>query len=325
MSSRVSSGRKAPYVADPDDDVVTDGFVARVTDRVFDNPAMSGGLLVMGLTAMAIVSNAMFLQSARHPQPLFMTRPAQALIAPHVDPADVPLPRSRADRAGDAPAPAAMPPLPRVPPQERVDNAPPVVDRAVVTDLQRALAERGYYKGAVDGISGSRTRAAISAYQKAEGLPVTGQPSTVVLDHIRTASIPTRSPPAAPPVAPSVAAPVPEAPPAAPVAIAPVDPSPGQEDLIASVVESPSAPVAEAAPVAEVAPDPATIESARYAAVQHALNRIGYGPVVESGVVDRDTSDAIRRFELDNGLPITGLPEKRVVDRLISIGAMEAI
>ena len=38
--------------------VLGDGVIARIADRAFENPAMSGGLLVMGLTAAAIVSNA---------------------------------------------------------------------------------------------------------------------------------------------------------------------------------------------------------------------------------------------------------------------------
>jgi peptidoglycan hydrolase-like protein with peptidoglycan-binding domain len=63
----------------------------------------------------------------------------------------------------------------------------------------------------------------------------------------------------------------------------------------------------------------------RMTAIQRALNDIGYGPVAETGVADDATSDAIRRFELDNGLPLTGRPEERVVNRLVSIGAMEAI
>jgi peptidoglycan hydrolase-like protein with peptidoglycan-binding domain len=399
VAPRASHGRKAAITAEAEV-VEADGLVARLADRVFDNPAMSGGLLAMALTAAAIVSNAMFLQSTRHPQPLFMTRPAPDLM----DPATVPLPRSRAERTGSiAPAAAVEPPLPRLQPAQRVATAPaPVVDRGVITDLQRLLAERGLYKGAIDGISGSRTRAAISAYQKSEGLPVTGQPSTAVLDHIRTASVAVAaSPPAKAPAAPAPAvAAAPAAPPPAKpvtrVAAAPAPPAeipvaareiataptapepaaapppiafnpPAEEDLIASMVDEPfpatgpavpaepaaapsvamsdAAPPAEAvapphpaaAPVVEIvpvsarpvaaapSPAPSAGASARYAAVQRALNNIGYGPVVESGVVDDATADAIRRFELDNGLPLTGRPEDRVVNRLISIGAMEAI
>jgi peptidoglycan hydrolase-like protein with peptidoglycan-binding domain len=340
---RASQGRKAAYLTEPDE-IGTDGLVARLTDRVFENPAMSGGLLVMALTATAIMSNAMFLQSTRHPQPLFMTRPAPALVAPDVDPSAVPLPRRRADRTGSVSAPAAEPPLPRVPPAQRVDAAPPpLLDRAVVTDLQRALAERGLYKGAIDGISGSRTRAAISAYQKVEGLAVTGEPSAGILDHIRTASIAKPLAPAESPAARVAAPPPPDVQPAPQVATAPAENAAPNGDPIASFVESPAepapsqdspaapappsaaAPAEASAPASGLAPDPAAIERDRYLAVQHALNRIGYGPVVENGVIDRDTADAIRRFELDNGMPITGRLEERVVNRLIAIGALEAI
>ena len=35
-----------------------------------------------------------------------------------------------------------------------------------------------------------------------------------------------------------------------------------------------------------------------------------------------ETAGAIRRFELDNGLPLTGKPGDRLTARLVSIGAM---
>ena len=59
--------------------------------------------------------------------------------------------------------------------------------------------------------------------------------------------------------------------------------------------------------------------------VQTALNRIGYGPVVVNGIADDETINAIRRFELDNGLPVSGNADDGVVDRLIKIGALPAI
>ncbi len=404
VATRVSEGRKAAVAAEMAV-VEVDGLVARLTDRVFDNPAMSGGLFVMALTAAAIVSNAMFLQSGHHPEPLFMTRPAADLL----DGDSVPLPRSRADRTGSiAPAVVDEPPLPRLQPAQKVATAPavPAADRTVITDIQRALAERGLYKGAVDGISGSRTRAAITAFQKSQKLPVTGQPSAAVLDTLRAASVAVAAKPA--PKAPAVAAapppakpatrvaaaPVPPAdipapPPAVPVAAAPAPkpvavaaaPAADPDDAIASMVEPPAAPPPPArvvaapapAPVAEApgsgideaaavmttapaietpppvrkvsatpdggiepapvrpavaaapAPAPAVASAGRMTAIQRALNDIGYGPVAETGVADDATSDAIRRFELDNGLPLTGRPEDRVVNRLVSIGAMEAI
>jgi peptidoglycan hydrolase-like protein with peptidoglycan-binding domain len=55
----------------------------------------------------------------------------------------------------------------------------------VVEDVQRELQATGFYKGAVDGVVGRRTRDAIAAYQKANGIDVNGQPSQALIDHIR--------------------------------------------------------------------------------------------------------------------------------------------
>ena len=69
---------------------------------------------------------------------------------------------------------------------------------------------------------------------------------------------------------------------------------------------------------------PAIGDRQRYRSVQNALNSAGYGPLPADGVPSEETAGAIRRFELDNGLPITGKPGDRVTARLVSIGAMQA-
>lgn len=56
-----------------------------------------------------------------------------------------------------------------------------------IADIQQHLLDRGLYKGAVDGIAGPRTRAAISQYQAAQGLPVTGMPSAALAKHLQRA------------------------------------------------------------------------------------------------------------------------------------------
>ncbi|TPW32282.1 lytic murein transglycosylase [Martelella alba] len=50
--------------------------------------------------------------------------------------------------------------------------------------LQRRLNQAGYDAGSADGVFGDRTRAAIAAYQKDNGLPVTGEPSKALLDRL---------------------------------------------------------------------------------------------------------------------------------------------
>ena len=63
-------------------------------------------------------------------------------------------------------------------------------DRAGMTkadrqELQRGLTAAGYDTDGSDGVIGAKTKAAISGYQAAQGLPVTGEPSTALLARLR--------------------------------------------------------------------------------------------------------------------------------------------
>ena len=52
-------------------------------------------------------------------------------------------------------------------------------------EMQRALTARGFDTEGADGVIGSKTTAAISAYQQSAGLPVTGEPSAALLRRLR--------------------------------------------------------------------------------------------------------------------------------------------
>lgn len=266
-------------------EVVFDGVIGRFVDRVFDNPAMSGGLFVMALTASAIMSNAMFLQNVRHPEPLFATRPP--LNVERNAPAPVPLPPRRDDQTG-----SVMPPLPRPAPFAPMPKIEVAKD-TTVRDIQTVLAKRGLYLGAIDGMYGALSRTAIITYEKAAGLPETGEATPAILEHMRSSAAATPLPP------PVAAAPAPQ-PPAAVAALPPVPAAPSAEEVRAE------------------------IERLRYERLQTALNRIGYGPVLVDGTPDEETANAIRRFELDNGLPISGSAGEDVIERLVAIGALPA-
>jgi lytic murein transglycosylase len=54
-----------------------------------------------------------------------------------------------------------------------------------VEAMQRVLAQRGGYAEKIDGKAGMKTRAALGAYQKANGLKVDCWPTSAVLDHMR--------------------------------------------------------------------------------------------------------------------------------------------
>jgi peptidoglycan hydrolase-like protein with peptidoglycan-binding domain len=234
---------------------------------------MTGGLFVMVLTATAIISNATFLQSVRHPEPLLATRPP--LVVDRNAPLPPPLPPHR-DEIGSIP-----PPLPRPAPIAAVTTTRPA-DDTLVRDIQTALAGRELYLGAIDGEYGPLSRSAITAYQEAQGLSVTGEPSVALLEHLMTSG----------------------------------DPPQPAKTVNASRSETPILPAVEATV--------ADSQRLRYERVQAALNRIGYGSIAVDGVANGETVSAIRRFELDNGLPISGTASDAVIDRLIAIGALPA-
>lgn len=56
---------------------------------------------------------------------------------------------------------------------------------ATVESVQRELAASGLYSGQVDGVSGRRTKLAVIAYQRANGLDETGQATAELIEHIR--------------------------------------------------------------------------------------------------------------------------------------------
>ena len=292
------------------------GIVGRVVDRAMANPAATGGLLVMALTASAIVVNATLLQSGGH------GRPTAARSASHApaSTAAVPTPRTR-DKAGSessqavsasnavaaagatgksSPAPAAAVAKPVTAPM------PPAVQTAadpkLIADVQRELQRLGLYGGTIDGILGKRTQASIAAYQKAVGLTANGVPTTDRLALLR-------KPPAQP--SPSPAASNARSGPLPPALI----------PVTASISPTPAKVAAAAASPPTVQGDAA---AATYRRVQLALNQAGYGPIPVDGMASKETADAIRRFELDYAMPVTGQPNDAVLKRLVTIGALAA-
>jgi membrane-bound lytic murein transglycosylase B len=75
--------------------------------------------------------------------------------------------------AGGGPIKAAFPP----------DAAG--MSKADRQELQRRLTAAGYDTEGSDGVIGTKTKSAISAYQTAQGLPVTGEPSVELLSRLR--------------------------------------------------------------------------------------------------------------------------------------------
>lgn len=56
---------------------------------------------------------------------------------------------------------------------------------SVVVQVQQQLARDGYYRGAIDGVMGSRTHYAIRAYERSHGLSVDGEIDDELLGTMR--------------------------------------------------------------------------------------------------------------------------------------------
>jgi membrane-bound lytic murein transglycosylase B len=65
------------------------------------------------------------------------------------------------------------------------ENEERPMSRELVTELQTLLNAQGVDAGEPDGILGSRTRAAVRAYQEQANLPTDGYPSFELLEQLR--------------------------------------------------------------------------------------------------------------------------------------------
>jgi peptidoglycan hydrolase-like protein with peptidoglycan-binding domain len=138
--------------------------------------------------SVAILVNALFLQSGPHPAPLFKASlsPGEATNTVAVT---VPRPRP----AEPVPAKVEPPPVPRTPAEN-------------MGEIQRELVRRGFYDGSIDGVHGPKTDAAIRDFEQAAGLKQSLQANEALLQAIvkssvsalRTATAPVPAPAAGP-------------------------------------------------------------------------------------------------------------------------------
>ena len=136
------------------------GFVLRTILR---RPKDSLAAGVAGSAAIAILVNALFMQSGPHPAPIFANKPA-----PMVAPA------------------AALTPQ-RKPADAKLDVTRPRSD--TVAEIQRELARHGFYDGATDGVYGPKTDTAIRDFEQAAGLRPSAEPNDILLASIARSAI----------------------------------------------------------------------------------------------------------------------------------------
>jgi len=122
---------------------------------VLRRPRDSIASAIAGFAALAILVNALFLQSGPHPAPIFANK-AAPVVVPQVSPS------------------AALAARPR---------------SEMVADIQRELIRHGFYDGTADGVYGPRTDAAIRDFEQAAGLRPSAEPNDVLLASITRSAI----------------------------------------------------------------------------------------------------------------------------------------
>lgn len=302
------------------------GIAARALDAALRNPMMAAGTVVSGLAIIIIVTNALSNQPMHHPSPLFNTRTGAAALPPvppgtpqsmppvaasatQIPPqpvaqvAAVQTAQQQAQPTAMTQATAATPVVQQIaPPVQPTPLAPPIQTTAstttapltptgpspqVIERIQRELHDRGFYTGSVDGIAGPATSEAVRSFEQRLGVTANGEANEHVLQLLHTAR--GRNIRAAAVVAPK------------PVAIVQPQPQPVVQRAAMQPMPSP------------VPPEPLTAsEEGKIQRVQRGLNRAGYGMVRTDGRMDDGTVAAIKRFEVEHGLPVTG----RISDRL---------
>lgn len=213
---------------------------------------------------------------------------------------------------------------------------------AQLQGIQRGLNRLGYDAGPSDGLMGARTRAAIEAYQRDHGLLVTGQASASLAEHIRDRARQERADQRdaaqdqtaaeeadrqtvlqlqsdlrrlgydVPIVSGRVDAPTQEA----------IRAYQRDNDLLVDGRLTPelTAHVRGRTSAGKTVEDRATVR-----AVQQALNERGYDAGPADGVMGSSTRDAIRTFQSDAGLPLTGRISPELTSELgLAAGEVEA-
>ncbi|MDA4848141.1 peptidoglycan-binding domain-containing protein [Hoeflea poritis] len=155
---------------------------------------------------------------------------------------------------------------------------------ALIYDLQLAMRRGGFYGGAIDGVFGPQTQDAILAYQLSAGLEPTGKASDELIVHVRLAG-------------------------GDPVAVP--KPKPGATQQAAPAPNPPAQPKATEDAVADLIMD-----------IQRGLSNIAYADVKVDGVIGKQTTTAIADFQRHYRLPVTGQPDKLVLQKLREIGAL---
>jgi hypothetical protein len=158
-----------------------------------DRPADRIACLLVAVTAVAIVFNALYRQRGMHPAPMLGSRanaaPASVettgslLVMPRPRPAELLFPSPLGESAPQPPRvhptpikPASLPARDaKIAPPSRPEAAPVPPKPARIVAVQRALTEFGYGQLRLTGALDEPTKAAVEKFERERRLPTSGQ------------------------------------------------------------------------------------------------------------------------------------------------------
>ncbi|APH71515.1 peptidoglycan-binding domain-containing protein [Aquibium oceanicum] len=251
---------------------------------IVENPVLVGSSTAFLVVLFYVSANALWYQPFPHPEPLLQTR----FVVEHPEAEAVPQP------------PAARPAPPRdvtnsvrAQPEEAVAGvspAEPSATQRTLARIQSTLQELKFYSGEIDGLSGPKTRQAISDYQKTVGLPVTGEVSDELLAALDGGAGPS-----------ATSVPIPDGVPV---------PEP-RRDVVASIRSD--------EPNRSDAPG-AALDQTQIVKIQAGLRAFGNEGIEIDGVMGEKTRTAVREFQSLFGLPVNGQPDARLLEKMTEIG-----
>ena len=153
----------------------------------------------------------------------------------------------------------------------------------LLIEIQRELIKRGLFEGTADGVLGPKTDAAIRDFETLANMKVTGEPSEELL---RALQRPAKG---------------------------------GKGDFAGSHAGARGDAIGDLLNPPVPIPTPAPGSAQRVVAVQRALNDFGYGPVKATGSIGPETTAAIRKFESERKMPVTGQVSARLVRELAAV------
>ncbi len=138
---------------------------------------IAGGATGFIVTFAFVAANAIWYQPHAHRSPLLATRmPAPAAEGAAGEAEQVTiirLEREEAQAEVQTPPPQRRDPAPQA--ETTAQAGPATQGDPAVREVQRVMSGLGIYGGAVDGLKGPVTRAAVRSYQETVGLPPTGE------------------------------------------------------------------------------------------------------------------------------------------------------